>query len=345
MRRHACGSPVGVALLAIGLWAPPAAAQKTDVVVLRSGDRITGEIKELSKGLLNYKTDDLGTVYIEWYKVAQLTSRYYFEVRTANGRKYYGTFPEDSPEGTIVVLLNRADTLALDAVVAIVPISVSFWSRVDGHLDVGFTFQRAKNTLQLTTGTQIRYRGQKLESIFDGSLYVQHQDSATPTTRASASATERYFLTPRWDTRAQLTLEHNDELSLALRTTGGLLAFNQTVETNRLEVGVGGGLILSSERYTPGDTTQISLEGAVGGELAAFRYDRPKLDLTFDVAVYPGITTLGRVRIEADARVSYEIVKDFFFTISAFERFDSKPPAADAQKQDFGITLSVSWTF
>jgi hypothetical protein len=38
-----------------------ASGQKTDSVWIRNGDRITGEVKSLSRGLLKYSTADLGT--------------------------------------------------------------------------------------------------------------------------------------------------------------------------------------------------------------------------------------------------------------------------------------------
>ena len=41
-----------------------ALAAKTDVVTLKNGDRITGEVKRLDRGRLRYSTDDMGTIYI-----------------------------------------------------------------------------------------------------------------------------------------------------------------------------------------------------------------------------------------------------------------------------------------
>lgn len=40
-------------------------AQKTDTVTLYNGDRITCEIKSLSKGKLYVKTSDMSKVYIK----------------------------------------------------------------------------------------------------------------------------------------------------------------------------------------------------------------------------------------------------------------------------------------
>jgi hypothetical protein len=49
-----------------GFLAPVSlAAQKTDVVVIANGDVITGEIKGLSRGKLDYNTDDAGRLSIK----------------------------------------------------------------------------------------------------------------------------------------------------------------------------------------------------------------------------------------------------------------------------------------
>ena len=52
------------------LWAQP----RTDVVTLPNGDRITGEVVRLDRGRLEFKTDDAGTLYFEWDKLATVRS-------------------------------------------------------------------------------------------------------------------------------------------------------------------------------------------------------------------------------------------------------------------------------
>jgi hypothetical protein len=48
------------------------AAPRTDVVTMRNGDRITGEILRLERGKLDFKTDHAGTISFEWDKVARV---------------------------------------------------------------------------------------------------------------------------------------------------------------------------------------------------------------------------------------------------------------------------------
>ena len=90
-RRLACGRT----LLAMVLVAWPSAmayAQKTDVVTLANGDRITGEIERLERGRLEFSTDDAGTLYLEWDKLVSLvaTTRV-FDILTTDDRRFLGS--------------------------------------------------------------------------------------------------------------------------------------------------------------------------------------------------------------------------------------------------------------
>ena len=65
--------------------------QKTIALILRNGNNITGEIKELKFGKLQYSTDDIGTISVEWDKIVFLHSIRRFEFETKKGDKYLGT--------------------------------------------------------------------------------------------------------------------------------------------------------------------------------------------------------------------------------------------------------------
>ena len=58
------------------------AADKIDVVHLKNGDRITCEIKNLDKGLLEVSTDPAGKLSIHWGDVASLESPIVFVLGT-----------------------------------------------------------------------------------------------------------------------------------------------------------------------------------------------------------------------------------------------------------------------
>src|SRR4051812_8238575 len=81
---------IAAAAALASLPAAPARAAKTDVIILRNGDHLTGELKELARGKLTFETDDAGTVAIEWDKVKSVTATATFEVDDLDGGQYFG---------------------------------------------------------------------------------------------------------------------------------------------------------------------------------------------------------------------------------------------------------------
>ncbi len=85
------------------LVAPLFGRDKTDVVVMKNGDRLTGEIKGLNSGVLYVNMDYiLGTSSVQWSKVHHVESKQLFIVKTESGSVYTGTLstsdvPSDRP--------------------------------------------------------------------------------------------------------------------------------------------------------------------------------------------------------------------------------------------------------
>ncbi len=332
----------------------PLQAQKTDVVTLENGDQVTGEIKNLDRGILDYSTDDMGRVAIEWNKVEELTSIWFFEVELRSGRKYFGSFPDGAEPGTLVVALppNR-DTLSLASIVRIQPIETSFWQQLDGFVDIGFNYAQANRNTQFTASARANYRGRRWGGTARGETYFQTQTDADGTARNSALfSVERFFEQSLWSAALFTAVEQNTELDLAIRGLLGGGAIRTMHQSNTSIVRLAGGVSLSAERFTaesatPGaeNTNAVSLEGAIQFEWAVFRFDAPELDVLTEVTTFPSITDFGRVRTDMSLRVAYEIVKDFFLSLTGNAHLDSRPPSADASKVDFSTKFSLGWSF
>src|SRR6516162_1354391 len=77
---------------------PLEAREKTDVLVMNNGDRMTCAIKGLDEGVLYVDFDYIdGTASVDWSKVAHLESKQLFLVKTEDGSVYEGTLstPEE----------------------------------------------------------------------------------------------------------------------------------------------------------------------------------------------------------------------------------------------------------
>jgi hypothetical protein len=56
--------------------------------------------------------------------------------------------------------------------------------------------------------------------------------------------------------------------------------------------------------------------------------------------------TLGRsrARVELQSAWRHEFLKDFYWSLSGFESFDSDPPA-DQKRNDSGVSFTLGWKF
>ena len=322
-------------------------AEKTDVVALKSGINIIGEIKGMDRGQLKYSTDDMSTVYIDWTKILRIESKAIFDVALESNQRYHGSFQDSGQDGKVVIVTATGRfTEDIQDVVYITPLKTRFWQRFSGSLSLGFNLQRANNQQTLTSSTNITYHGPKWELKLQGSDYINTRDDAEKTSRNSILLSYERFLPKLWSYLGFAKLQQNDELDLDLRAYLGIGGGRFFVKNNFLEFGGVAVLTVTSEKYAGTEDHQQNLEAGFLLNFQAFRYHDPNLDLTADLRVYPNLTDWGRVRVEFSTSLDYELFNDFYLTLSFYDHFDSRPPStAGTGKNDYGTDISLTWKF
>ena len=326
--------------------ARPATAAKTDILVLRNGDRITGEVKSLSRGKLSYSTDDAGKLAVEWEKVARLTSRTRFDAEDVSGRRYFGSLTPSERDGFVVFTNGANDTLPILRVIGMAPINATFVQRLSAYLDMGFTLAKANAAETFSLSGMVAYRGPSVGTQFSYDSYAQGQENVPTTTRNTIRESVSWFLQHRWSAVALVQFEQNDELNLDHRVTLGGVVERVLSRSNRMDLSVGAGLVGTDERYRAGATTSdnTSLEGLLAADWQVFHFDSPKLDFSTNVALFPSFTQSGRWRGQSNFRLVYELFKDFNTGIRFTDAFDSSPPEG-ATKNDYTVELTVGWSY
>ena len=321
-----------------------ALAADTDLVVLRNGDRIHGEIKRLQFGRLELSTASMSTIYVEWDKVVGLVSPNFFEVETRDGARYYGSFESDAP-GTLGVALEGTTTpLDILTVVRIRRIKESFWDRLDGSVNLGASYTRSSEIGQGSLSVDVGTRRPKFEVSLTFDTTVTVQPDQPDQSRTAGQAAYNKLLRNRWYIPGSVRFERNTDLGLDLRTSvaGGLGRY--LVQSNRSLFGAGAGLVVNNENPVEGDSTQ-NIEAFFGVSYEYFTYDTPKTNFDTAFVLYPSLNVGGRYRTELDLSVSREIVSDFTVGVTVYDSYDSKPPGGSSSGHDFGISLTVGWTF
>ena len=334
-------------LTVVGLFLPASlTAQKVDSLVMVNNDVITGEIKELTRGKLSYKTSDMGTLSVEWDKVKRLKTPHYYQIEVSSGRKHFGSLAWPAEDYRLVVVLTSADTLDMGDVVSITRIREGFVQRSSGYVDFGFNLTRANNQKEWSLGAEVRGRTPTWAVSLTGNSYFRFQDdTASNTSRNNILGRADRLFKNKWSTGLTLSLEQNEELNLDLRRITGLGVGYSVTRTNDHILRVISSLLATKERYSTSPDATINLEILLGAEFEAFRFDSPKLDLTFDLSVIPSITDFGRVRTQWDFRTSYELISDFFVGLKGFFTYDNRPPTVDAVKQDYSVNFTIGWSW
>jgi hypothetical protein len=327
------------------LRAAPLCGQKADTVVLRNGDRVVGEIQSLDRDVLSFKTDDMGTLAIKWDKIHRISSPRYFEVEETSGQRYYGSL-RAGPEvkQMIVEVSTFRDTLHHEQVVRITPIGQGFFARLDGNISLGFTFQRANRIRTMSLDANVKYRTQKRLTGLRINTYFQGEETSEPTSRNTIALNQQRFLARRYVLVGTGQLEQNEELDLDLRILLSLGGGRFLTQTSRSALLVGGGLAFTNEQFVASDaTTNLEALLSVGWEF--YRRDTPKSEIQTTLQVFPNLTDLGRVRTDFQASISHEFVKDFTTGFTLFDQLDNRPPSGTGATHDYGITLTMGWSF
>ena len=332
-------------VLAMLAGAPARAAPKVDVVVLKNGTRVVGEIRSMSKGRLELKTDDMGTIQLEWGKVVQITAPEFFEVEDMEGGLYFGSLRPGRAEGALEVAAEWAEnSLLLRRVARIQLVKSRFWDRFRGSIDLGASYTSATELFQLEGDGELRFRRPRFEASAEANAVLTHQPEVEDTWRSSLALAYARLFANRQRVFAQGTLEQNRELGFDLRSSvlggwGYMLARDA-----RNELVGGGGLALNREKPVEGEST-TNVEAAAGFDWANFAYDFPNTDVRVTALGYLGLTQWGRFRLEANASLKREVFADFYVGVKAYESYDSDPATEGAQETDRGVSLTLGYSF
>lgn len=333
--------------VALFIFTPLLFAEKTDVVVLKSGVRLIGEIKEMDRGSLRYKTDDMRTVYIDWTKILRIISTATHDILMHAGVRYQGSLEDSGQDGEVVIVTEAGRiTEDIQSIVMIVPLETRFWQRFKGFISLGVDIQKAKTQRTFTSRSNISYHHLKWEINLEGDNYINTRDDADRISRNSVLLGYERFTKRLWSILGFGKLQQNDELNLDLRASLGAGVGRYFVKNNFLEL-TGIALIsVNNEKYAESEDEQQNLEAGFLLNFQAFRYHDPDLDLQVHLRILPNLTDWGRVRIEFSTSVDYEILKDLYVTLHFFDNYDSRPPPyGDVTKNDYGMDFAITWKF
>ncbi|HSG67532.1 MAG TPA: DUF481 domain-containing protein [Bacteroidales bacterium] len=321
------------------------AGPKTDTVYLFNGDRITGEVKRMEFGVLFFKADGMGTLQIEYDRIKTFYSSQEFTLQLVNGLRFFGSIDTSSLDGHINLVVNNFRIPEpINAVVEVFPIKNAFWQRLDGAVDLGYSYTKASSLSQLNFSGHLDYRVQKSFSQAKASSIYTDQQDRDRIRKQDYSLSHNRFFRKKWFAGALLGAQQNTELGNSQRFFGGLGIGNDIVHNNSHVLTAIGGALVSTETSSA-DSLLKSVEGMVQISYKVFRFNNPEVELNSYYNVYPSFTTWGRVRMEFELKAQIELFSDFYFGVSFYDNFDNMPVDGGPAVNDWGFSTSIGYSW
>ena len=336
---------ISIVWLGLALVAAPAIGANTDVVVLRNGDHLTGEVEQLERGRLSFKTDDMGTLAIEWDNVRSVAATAMFDLDDLDGKRYLGSLePGAGPAELRIVSNGDVVNVPLRSIVRIRRLGATFWQRLDGSLDVGVSYTSASELFKLDLAATLTTERPGYEISAVANSTVTSQPGVEDTRRGSLSLTYSRRFVNRWVALVKTQVEQNRELGFDLRGSAAVGGGRYLVQSQRDRLLAGLGLSVNRERPVEGSTT-TNVEATAVLAYDRFSYDFPTIDVSAVAAGYASLNDPGRYRLDMEASLKRELVKDFYLSLRGYESYDSRPATEGARRNDYGITFALGWTF
>jgi hypothetical protein len=333
---------------------PAFAREKSDVIVMRNGDRLTCEIKGLNSGVLYVGLDYiLGTSSVQWSKVHHVESSQLFIVKTESGLVYTGTLSTASQSATdrptqIEVAVDPQTEVTVDRtqVIQMVQTSENFWQRFNGDINTGIIYSKGNQSTQFSLNSDVEYPRERW------SAQASYSSTLASSTGANASARnqvvfggQRLLRWNNWFYEGVGVLLQSSEQNINIQSTLGSGVGRYLKNTNNVRISILGGLGWQDTQYKP--TTQSlgnqSLATAiVTGKMQFFRFNKTSFDVSG--IVLPALTQPGRVHVDTNISYYIKVFSNLTWNVSFYGNWDTRPPA-NFSGSDYGTSSGLGWTF
>jgi len=319
-----------------------------DTLIMISGEILIGEIKLFDNGVVTIETSYSDSNFkVEGDKVAQISTVQQFVIITAHGDRYFGTIATSKNDPSIVLIndTKKGDVEeSLEDILFLKKIDSTFWSRVDFLISIGYTLAQANNNEQFIGNLETGYVSSEFKSDLNFSMirtFQENDENTSRTSRTTGGLGFLIFVVKDWFAVARANLLQSSEQQLNLRaiTQGGM--GNYVVKTNRMNLGLAGGVAWIYEDYS-------NLTANGGNSVEAFAaleyniFDLGDLDLLTKVSAYPSLTESGRFRTDFSFNIKYEFKRDFFINLGLTGNYDNQP-AAGSPPTDYVLQTTFGW--
>jgi len=335
------------------LATPLLARDSTDVIVMKNGDHLTGEIKGMSQGVLYISMSYiLGTSDVQWSKVDHIESNQLFLVKTEAGEVFTGALNTATAEKGRPMVIDVVESpeqkteLPRETVVAMDQTSQSFWHRFNGEINTGITYAKGNQSTQYNLSSDVVYPRERWQAsaAYNSTLSTSTGNAATTRNQLNFAG-ERILRRSNWFYSGMAGLLQSSVQDINLQTSLGGGIGRYLANTNHVKVYVLGGIGFQRTQYAPSLAVSNPQEVAtalVAAGARLFRFNKTTLEVT--TSIYPALSQPGRVYSNLNASYYIKLSSNLSWNVSFYGNWDNQPPPTFSGS-DYGTSsgLSITW--
>jgi len=340
-------------LLLLLLTTPLLGRDSTDVIVMKNGDHLTGEIKGLSGGVLYISMQYiLGTSQVQWSKVDHIESKQLFLVKTEDGNVYTGTLSTASVEQgrplTIEVVESSSKQVQLERpkVVQMDQTSERFWQRFNGSINTGIQYSKGNQTTQYNLSSDVAYPRERWQAEASYNSSLSTSTGVTASTRNQFTIGGLHLLPPNnWFVGAFGTLLQSSVQGIDNQAAIGGGVGRYLANSNHATIYLLGGVAWQRTAYAQsivGAPTQNVAAALISANAKLFRFNKTNLDVVANI--FPALSEPGRVYTNLNVTYYIKLSGSLSWNVSFYGNWDNQPPPTFAGS-DYGTSSGLSITF
>jgi hypothetical protein len=320
--------------------------KKIDKVTTADGSVLIGEIKGVQLASLSLKTDAAGTLSIEWRHVTGLQSKFEYRIELAGGVVHFGSLGPPGKEGGLSIISESGKIdVGLSEVFEISPIEHGFWQRLDGSVNLGFSYTQSNNAVQFNSSGDVSYRSRKNYGSLSGQSIFSDQDEGDATNQHYLQFIMVQAAKKEWGTFELGQVQSNPDQGYNQRYVLGGGTSNFLLESSHQFLGLILGAVYNRENVTDSSEVDNSAEGIAGITFQRFKRSSHSPKIQFSLQTFPSLTDSSRWRAQLNFSISWKVIKDFQFSFQVTDSYDSKPPGEDSANNDMSVVTSFGYTF
>jgi putative salt-induced outer membrane protein YdiY len=354
-----CLAPVAGAQEATTTWTPPPPEESAtgelangfDWVKVPSGEWLGGEIKVLYEDNLEFDSDEIGLIGIDWSDVVEMRTTQTLEVRPREGESVIGrVVVKDGKVNVIGATTTVLEQASILAITAGEPRERNFWSGVAS----GSANYQSGNTDKETMNARITVKRRTVEQrmVFDYIGNYDETESEETENNHRLSGDWDRFITDRWFWTPISAEYFKDKFqNIEHRATVGVGLGYEIIDTSTTEWRVSAGPAYTKTWFQEVQEGESDSEDSPAFQ-ARTRFDHEltdDIDIWYDYRALVAKDDAGGYSHRMETGIAYEIIGDLDLRVTWIWDHLSNPTEDDngeePDKDDTQLLFGVGYSF